>query len=89
MHNIRIERLWRDVYRCVSSVFYEVFQSLTSQGKLDTTNEADMYCLHFVYIPRLNEALKGFVESWNNHPITTARNLTPNELFIRGAIEQR
>ena len=28
------------------------------------------------------------MESWNNHAISTAGNLTPNQLFIRGYIEQ-
>lgn len=72
----------------MSSVFYETFQRLTSEGKLDPSNEADMYCLHHVFIPRINEVMKTFVESWNSHPVTTANNLTPNQLFIRGAMEQ-
>ena len=25
VHNQRIERLWRDVYRCVSSTYHELF----------------------------------------------------------------
>ena len=45
--------------------------------------------LTFCLYPSINEALKGFLESWNNHPIATAHNLTPNQLFIRGAQEQR
>ncbi len=88
VHNVRIERLWRDVFRSVSSVFYDTFQCLTAEGKLDPSNEADIYCLHYVFIPRINEALKEFVESWNNHPVSTARNLTPNQMFVRGAIDQ-
>ena len=88
VHNERIERLWRDVFRCVGSVFYEVFQSLAEEGRLDPLNEVDVYCLHFVYIPRINHALKQFVESWNNHPISTEHNQTPNQLFIQGALQQ-
>ena len=29
-----------------------------------------------------------FVESWNNHPISTERNMSPNQLFIHGALQQ-
>ena len=39
------------------------------------------------FLPRINKSLSSFVESWNNHPLTTAHNLTPNQLFVQGAIE--
>ena len=60
---------------------------LEDQGKLDPLNEVDLYCLHYVFKPRVNSALQAFVESWNNHTISTAHNLTPNQLFVQGAIE--
>ena len=53
-HNEGIERLWRDVMRCVSSIYYGVFKQLEEEGKLDPLNELDMYCLHKVYLPRIN-----------------------------------
>ena len=87
-HNERIERLWRDVMRCVSSIYYGVFKQLEDEGKLDPLNELDVYCLHKVYLPRINTALKSFVESWNHHPVSTEQNLSPSQLFIRGAIDQ-
>lgn len=87
-HNERIERLWRDVYRCVASIYYEMFFSLENEGKLNPGNEIDLYCLHLVYLPRINSALESFINSWNNHPISTERNMTPNQLFVRGALEQ-
>ena len=80
-HNERIERLWRDVYRCVVSI---MFFNLESENP---GNEIDLYCLHFIYLPRINSALESFVESWNNHPISTETNMTPNQLFVRGALE--
>ena len=39
-------------------------------------------------MPRINASLAAFVESWNNHPLSSERNMTQNQLFIRGAIEQ-
>ena len=60
-----------------------MFHALQAEEKLD---EVDIFCLHYVYLSRLNSALKTFQESWNNHTISTARNLTPNQLFIQGAI---
>ena len=39
-------------------------------------------------MPRINSTLESFIESWNNHALSTENNLTPNQLFIRGAIQQ-
>lgn len=87
-HNERIERLWRDVHRCVTSLFYNVFYRLESENKLDPLNETDVYCLRFVFLPRINETLTAFIDTWNNHPLSTEHNSTPNQLFIRGALQQ-
>ena len=61
---------------------------MEDDGKLNPLNEVDMYCLHHVFLPRINASLKSFVESWNNHPVSTERNRTPNQLFIEGALQQ-
>ena len=93
-HNQRIERLWRDVFRCVASIFYHIFYKLEDENVLyrmyyiDCLNEINLYCLRFVYLKRINKSLDCFVESWNNHPVASARNMTPNQLFIQGALEQ-
>lgn len=87
-HNVRIERLWRDVFRCVASVFYTTFKRLEEEEKLNPLNEIDIYCLHRAFLPRINAALDVFTESWNNHPISGERNFPPNLLFIHGALQQ-
>ena len=87
-HNQRIERLWRDVHRCVSVLYADLFRRMEDEGNLDCLNEVDMFCLHEVYLPRINKALDAFVECWNNHPVSTEENLTPNQLFIQGALAQ-
>ena len=87
-HNERIERLWRDVFRCVISLFYDSFRALEEEGKLDPLNEIDLFCLHFTYIPLINHALEEFTSSWNNHKISTENNLTPNQLFIQGYMQR-
>ena len=50
-HNERIERLWRDVYRCVGVLYHDHFRRLEDEGCLNPLNETDMYCLHFIFIP--------------------------------------
>ena len=63
-HNVRIERLWRDMFRCVSGHYYELFYALEEQQLLNPLNDTDLYCLHYVFLPRINKHLQDFSESW-------------------------
>lgn len=83
-HNERIERLWRDVHRSVTISYAETFQFLENEGLLDPLNEIDLYCLHFIYMPRLHKQLCEFQESWNMHPLSTEGSKTPYQLFFEG-----
>lgn len=58
-HNERIERLWRDVHRCVVH-FADTFHALESESVLDTLNEVDVFSLHYVFLPRINKCLYDF-----------------------------
>ncbi len=87
-HNQRIERLWRDVHRCVTSLFHHLFHRLEDEGLLDCLNEVDMFCLQYVFLNRINSALTSFMESWNNHSLSSESSSTPNQLFIQGALQQ-
>ena len=58
VHNSRIERLWCDMYSSVTSTFLTVFHTLESEEVLDPLNDVDLFCLHYVYIPRINQALE-------------------------------
>ena len=84
VHNSRIERLWRDVYGTILSVFYDLFVSLESYGHLDPDNEDHLFCLQHVYQPVINEYLDKFTSSWNNHKLRTAGHKSPLQLFILG-----
>lgn len=84
VHNSRIERLWRDVYQVATSVFHDLFQMLESDGLLDPDNDNHLFCLHFVYLPVINDILGKFARSWLNHKIRTVGNKTPLQLFIMG-----
>ena len=86
VHNQRIERLWRDTYRCVLSTFHQLFHSLEDDHVLDPTSESDLFYLHSVYLPKINNALKSFAEGWNNHGITTENNKTPMQLYTCGVL---
>ena len=89
VHNQRIERLWRDVNRIICSRFLNIFLFLEQRGLFDTSNEIHLYCLHLVYVKLINEALDEFVGQWNNHPVSTECNFSPNQLWVRGMLELR
>ena len=57
-HNQRIERLWRDVYRCVASTFHGIFYYMEEQQLLDPDSELDLFVLHCVFLPRINHSLE-------------------------------
>ena len=69
-HNERIERLWRDVHRSVTTTYADTFRSLESDGVLDPLNDVDLYCLHLVYLPRIRESLTSFQHAWNSHGLS-------------------
>lgn len=85
-HNQRIERLWRDVYVGVIHIYYEAFIYLESNGLLEIDNEIHLYCLHYVFTPRINKHLAAFRDGWDCHPLSTERNRSPNQLWIEGLI---
>lgn len=55
-------------------------------GKLNPLCDVDLFCLHFVFIPRINNALSLFQTGWNNHAITTEHCKTPLQLFTSGTL---
>lgn len=85
-HNQRIERLWRDVHRCATQIYYRLFYYLEDRGLLNPINEIHLYALHYIFLPRINRTLEGFIEGWNHHSIRTVGNKSPNQLFIEGAL---
>ena len=83
-HNQRIERLWRDVFRCVCHPFYYVFYGMELGGILNTDDPVHMLTLHLVYIPRINRALSELMEAFNHHGVRTERNWTPYQMWVNG-----
>ena len=79
IHNQHIERLQRDLHRCVTVLFYRLFYYLEREGLLVANNEYHLFALRYIYKPRLNQALKEFRDAWNHHPIRTEHNLTPSQ----------
>lgn len=89
VHNVRIERLWRDVRRGVIDIYRETFSRLEEERILNPDNDVDIYCLHEVFTNRINKSLSEFVSSWHNHSLSSERSLTPLQLFYAMAREQQ
>lgn len=89
VHNQRIERLWRDLHRCVTGIYYRLFYHLEHCGLLNPLDERDLFALHYVYLPRINDSIGAFAESWNHHGIRTAHNSSPRQLYISGFLRLR
>lgn len=86
IHNQRIERLWRDMHRCVIQLYYRLFYFLEQRGLLNPTNILHLFALHHVYLPKINSSLVAFKDGWNMHGIRTEKNLSPLQLFNAGAL---
>lgn len=81
VHNQRIERHNRSTNEQELSVFKSEFYDLEREGVLDPLNDTDLFCLHYVYLPRLNKNLAEFVSAHNNHKVSTESNNTPAQIF--------
>lgn len=89
VHNQRVERLWKDVHRCVTVLFYRLFYHLEYNNLLDPINELHLYALQYIFLPRINKALTEFIDAWNNHGVRTQRAMTPNQMFTEGMLRLR
>ena len=47
VHNQRIERLWRDMHKCVTILYNKLFYFLDI---LDPLNEHHLWALHYVFV---------------------------------------
>ncbi|XP_068723738.1 uncharacterized protein [Montipora capricornis] len=83
-HNQRMERLWRDVFRCVCHFYYYLFYAMESTGILNTDNPIHVFTLHLIFIPRINKALDEFCEAFNHHKVRTQGNWSPYEMWANG-----
>ncbi|XP_068731183.1 uncharacterized protein [Montipora capricornis] len=82
--NQRIERLWRDVFRCICHVFYYTFYAMEQTGLLDVENPIHMFALQYVFLKRINFALSEWMVSFNDHPVQTEQNWSPNQMWLNG-----
>lgn len=84
VHNQRIERLWRDMFAQCNVLFYRLFNHMENSDLLDASDDVHLFCLQYVFIPRINRSLTAFQAAWNMHPLSSEGGLSPNQLWISG-----
>ena len=57
---------------------------MEENGILNIDDEVQLFCLHYVFLPRINDSLQQFVTTWNHHPLRTESNLSPLQLWMTG-----
>ncbi len=82
VHNQRIERLWRDVYCKVLDKYYKLFHYMEDNNILDLTNDVHIYCLHHVFLPRIQADLERWMTAHNNHGLRTEHHRTPLQIWF-------
>ena len=61
---------------------------MEQNGILESTNIIDLFCLHYIFCPRINHQLSLFVEAWKHHPLRTEGNWTPQQIWVNDMISQ-
>lgn len=84
VHNQRIERLWRDVVRGVLRMYSDLFYYMEDSQILDSSNDVHLFCLHCIYIPRINQHLLEWKQAWTLHPLRSEHKQSPYQLWITG-----
>ena len=84
-----IERLWRDVYTGVLSLYHSLFNHLEECGMLDQLSNLDIFGLHMIYIPQINRPLDVWSKGWNHHKMRTTGSLSPLQQFTEGLLRIR
>ena len=72
-HNQRVERLWKDVFTGVLSFHYRMFYFMEDEGILDPLNDMHIAALHHVFLAKINDKLKLWMDAWSDHRMRTTR----------------
>ncbi|KAG1897464.1 uncharacterized protein F5891DRAFT_957168 [Suillus fuscotomentosus] len=89
VHNICIERLWRDVTQGFGRKWKLFFQLLEVHHDLKPNLDAHIWLLHHVFLDALNEDAIQWAEAWNHHQlrIPGGGQQSPRDLFFFGMIQ--
>ena len=78
VHNQRDRTFLYDVFWSCVSLFITLFYQMEDMNILDIENEIHMFCLHHIYLPRMNHSLYQYMETWNREPPFTCASSMRN-----------
>ena len=83
VHN---QRFWRDLFQGCLSLYYHLFYHMEDMNVLNPLNTVHLFALHYVFIPKINQSIKTFCDTWSRHRFRTAGNSSPIQLWLRGTL---
>ncbi|KAI7810971.1 hypothetical protein IRJ41_008787 [Triplophysa rosa] len=86
IHNQRCSIPLHTSYWSVTSKYYETLQSLERDHLLDLSSAKDIFCVHYIFLSKLQEDLSTFAAGWNHHPLSTEGNLSPEQKWHIGLL---
>ncbi|XP_062521587.1 uncharacterized protein LOC134196467 isoform X3 [Corticium candelabrum] len=89
VHNTRIERFWRDLFQGCTGLYYNLFYAMEDDGLLNASDHTHLYCLHNVFLARVNSSLRIYANAYAEHKLRTEHNQSPIQLWIRGQIQDQ
>ncbi|KAL0571134.1 hypothetical protein V5O48_010826 [Marasmius crinis-equi] len=90
VHNIRFERLWRDLTRGFGSKWKVFFRSLETRDGLNPHANDHIWLLHYLFRGAIQDEATEWAEAWNHHQIRQEfpnRSRSPQDLFFFGELE--
>ena len=85
---INVSSVCGEMFNGCTVLHYNLFYHMEQEGLLDPDNEVHLFCVYCIFIPRINNGLHEFSVAWNSHPLSTACNATPHQLWISGCHPQ-
>ena len=67
---------------CLSSVLLHFFMQWNHRGIRNVEDPIQLFALHTIFIPKVNNSLREFSEAFNNHTVSTEGNLTLYQIWM-------
>ena len=85
VHNVRMERLWRDLDSgCIC--YFRIFTNSLYYLKPTSLTLTILYLLHYTHVPWIQHQLDFFHKVWSQHKFRTAKHKSPLQLWITGML---
>ena len=73
--------------RCISKLHHLILQHLNileENNELNIDDDVHLFCLHYIFLPKINMSIRAFKDGWNEHPMQSERGLSPSQLWLQG-----